>query len=331
MTQVVRLTNTDGPSGLEIRDETVGEPGAGQLRIDMRAAGLNRSELMFMHGRYIVAPILPARIGVEGAGVISAVGPGVNGLQGGDAVCIFPGFDLTEYGVIAEQIILPADAVVPKPANLSFEEAAAVGMAYPSVYGGLVQCGRMQSSDVVVIVAASSGLGLAAVEFAKAHGATVIGTSRTLDKADAIKAAGADHVIATDEEDFVERVRELTGGQGFDLALDSLSGPFVEKLVEAAAHEARIIEFGALSMTPGSFGPYPVIAKGLSIIGFHVVYNLFDYPDRRETAMEYVMARVASGQFKPSIDRVFSLNETVAAYEYLAGNTQEGKVIIRLG
>lgn len=330
MTKVARFHAAEGPDHLSIDKESIGQPGKGEVRISMRAAGLNRSEWLFMHGQYLEEPNPPSRIGVEGAGVVEAVGEGVNDVKPGDEVCIWPTYSCADYGVIAESAIVPAHALVPKPDNLSFPEAAAIGMAYPTVYGGLVTMGGLKSGETAVITAASSGVGLAGVQVAKAQGATVIATSRTLDKADSIKAAGADHVIATDEEDLAERIMEITGGKGFDVAIDPVSGSFLEMLANAAAHEARIVEYGALSMAPATFPLFPAIAKGLQVMGFHVCWNLFDFPDRRAAAVADITKHISSGAYKPKLDKEFSLDEIADAYRYLASNTHEGKIIIRM-
>lgn len=330
MTKVAIFDKPDGPDHLKIIDQDVGAPGPGEVLVNMRAAGLNRSEWLFLHGQYLAQPKLPSKIGVEGAGIIEAVGDGVSNFTAGDEVCIVPAFSPADYGVIAQQAIVPASALMAKPKNLSFAEAAAIGMAYPTVYGGLIQAGGLQAGDTVVITAASSGVGLAAVQVAKAHGATVIGTSRTHAKAQVIKDAGADYVIATDEEDFEARVQEITGGKGFDVAVDAVSGPFLELLAAAAAHEATIVEYGALSMAPVNYPLFPAIAKGLRVIGFHLVWNLFDFPDRRDTAIADITEKLASGVYRPVLDKHFPLEDTANAYRYLASNSQQGKVIITM-
>lgn len=330
MTKVARFHKAEGPDHLRIEEEDIGQPSKGEVRVSMRAAGLNRSEWLFMHGQYLEQPNPPSRIGTEGAGVVESIGEGVSNVKQGDEVCICPTYSCSDYGVIAESAIVPAHALIPKPDNLSFQEAAAIGMAYPTVYGALVTMGDLKSGDTAVITAASSGVGLAGVQVAKAQGAMVIATSRTLAKADSIKAAGADHVIATDEEDLAERIMEITGGKGFDVAIDPVSGPFLEMLANAAGHEARIVEFGALSMAPVTFPLFPAIAKGLKIMGFHVCWNLFDFPDRRATAVADITKHISSGAYKPKLDKEFSLNETADAYRYLASNAHEGKVIIRI-
>jgi len=330
MARIVRFDAIGGPENLKIVEEDPAAPGAGEVLVDVKAAGLNRAEYMFLQGQYLVQPNLPSRIGVEGAGVIIAVGPDVEEYKVGDEVSITPNMSPAEYGVLGEVALVPVAALAPKPAGISFEHAAALWMAYPTAYGGLVEVGglKQDAGQVVVISAASSSVGLPAIQIAKSHGATVIATSRGTSKKDAIMAAGADHLIATGEEDFVARVMEITDGNGFDIAFDPIAGPFLETLGNGAAVEATIVEYGFLSMSDTAFPLSPAIGKGLRICGFHLLFNLFQHPDRTERALANLGAGFANGTYVPVIDRVFPLADVADAYRHMAGNQQIGKIIV---
>ncbi len=330
MTRIVRFDAVGGPENLKIVEEEPAAPGSGEVLVDVKAAGLNRAEYLFLHGQYLVAPKLPSRIGVEGAGVIMAVGPDVSGYEVGDEVSITPNMSPAEYGVLGEVATVPVEALAAKPAGMSFEQASAVWMAYPTAFGGLVEVGGLNNGQgqVVVISAASSSVGLPAIQIAKAHGATVIATSRGTSKKDAIMTAGADHLIATGEEDFAARVMDITEGRGFDIAFDAVAGPFLEVLANGAAVEATIIEYGALSMSETAFPLFPAIGKGLRVCGFHLVYNLFQHPDRTERALANLSAGFANGTYVPVIDQVFPLAQVADAYRHMEGNQQIGKIIV---
>lgn len=330
MAKIARFSEIGGPDKLHLVDEEPPRPGTGEVLVDVRAAGLNRAEWLYLAGQYLVQPALPSRIGVEGAGVITAVGEGVSDYSVGDEVSITPNMSPAEYGVIGEFALVPVAALAPKAPNISFEQAAAIWMAYPTAYGGLVEVGGMRegANQVVVISAASSSVGLPAIQIAKAHGATVIATSRTSAKKDPILAAGADHLIATAEEDFTARVMDITDGRGFDIAFDPVAGPFLETLSSAAAIEATIVEYGALSLTETPFPLFPAIGKGLRVCGFHLVYNLFDHPDRTEKALAHLGARLADGTYTPVIDKVFPLAQVADAYRHMEANQQIGKIIV---
>lgn len=331
MARIVRFDQIGGPEQLKIVDEEPGQPAAGEVLVKVHAAGLNRAELLYMQGQYLVTPKLPSRIGVEGAGVIAALGPGVTGYAVGDEVSITPNMSPDRYGVIGETALIPVVALAPKAANVSFEVAAAIWMAYPTAYGGLVEVGglRAGAGQSVVITAASSSVGLPAIQIARAHGAKVIATSRGAAKKAALLAAGADHVIVTGEENFTARVMEITGGRGFDIAFDAVAGPFLETLAAAAAIEATIVEYGALAMAPTPFPLFPAIGKGLRVCGFHLVYNLFDHADRTQRALDHLSEKLADGTYTPVIDRVFALDQVAAAYQHMAAGDQIGKIIVK--
>lgn len=333
MARIVRFTEIGGPEKLHIVEEEPGQPGAGEVLVKVKTAGLNRAELLYMQGQYLVAPKLPSRIGVEGAGVIAAVGPGVTGYAAGDEVSITPNMSPDRYGVIGEYALVPVEALAPKAAAVSFEVAAAIWMAYPTAYGGLVEVGglRAGAGQHVVITAASSSVGLPAIQIAKAHGATVIATSRGASKKAALLKAGADHVIVTSEEDFAARVMDITNGRGFDLAFDAVAGPFLETLAAGAAIEATIVEYGALAMAPTPFPLFPAIGKGLRVCGFHLVYNLFQHADRTQRALAHLGANLANGTYAPVIDRVFTLDQVADAYRHMAAGDQIGKIIVTCG
>lgn len=330
MARIARFHEIGGPEKIQIVEEDPGSPGPGEVLVRVKAAGLNRAEWLYLHGQYLVEPKLPSRIGVEGAGVVEAVGEGVDGIAVGDEVSITPNMSPADYGVIGTHAVVPVQAVVPKAPNVSFEQAAALWMAYPTAYGGLVVVGGLRegAGQTVVISAASSSVGLPAIQIAKAHGATVVATSRGTSKKDAIMAAGADHLIATGEEDFAARVMDITGGRGFDIAFDPVAGPFLETLAAGAAVEATIVEYGALSLTDTPFPLFPAIGKGLRVCGFHLVYNLFDHADRTEQALAHLGAKLADGTYAPVIDRVFPLDEAADAYRHMEANAQIGKIIV---
>lgn len=330
MSKIVRFNSVGGPDVLEIIDEDLDSPKENEVLVNIKAAGLNRAEYLYMQGLYLVEPKLPSRIGVEGSGVIEAIGQGVTSFQVGQEVSITPNMSPAEYGVIGEKAIIPVQALAPKSPDVSFEEAAAIWMAFPTAYGGLVEVGGLKSgaAQYVVISAASSSVGIPAIQIAKAHGATVIATSRDFSKKDSLVNVGADHVIATSQEDFASRVMEITDGHGFDIAFDPVGGPFLEILANGAAVEATIVVYGALAMTDTAFPLFPAIGKGLRVCGFHLVYNLFDHPDRTERAMAHLGENLANGTYKPIIDKVFSLNEVSQAYEHMAAGKQIGKIIV---
>jgi NADPH:quinone reductase len=194
MPRVVRFHQTGGPEVLQIETIDVPPPGAGEVRIAVKALGLNRAESMFRLGQYLEQPTFPARLGYEAAGTVEAVGPGVTGLKSGDAVSTVPAFSQNQYGVYGDVAIVPAAAVAKHPPSLSWTEAAAIWMQYLTAYGALIEMARLGAGDTVLIPAASSSVGIAAIQIASMVGATPIALTRKHDKRAALTKLGAAHV-----------------------------------------------------------------------------------------------------------------------------------------
>jgi NADPH:quinone reductase-like Zn-dependent oxidoreductase len=327
MPKNVRFQEVGGPEVLRIEEETPKQPGKGEVRLKVWAVGLNRAESMFMRGQYVEPPKLPAGLGYEAAGVVEAVGPDVDKNWVGKRAAIIPSFSMNDYAMLGEEVIAPAAALGEYPAKLSPVEAAAVWMQYVTAYGALIAIAHLAIRDFVVIRAASSSVGIAAIEIAKAEGAISIATTRKSDKKAKLRSLGADHVIATEEEDIVARVKEITGGNGARVIFDPVAGPFLEKLGEAAATGGIVIEYGALSMQPTPFPLFAAIVKGLTIRGYTLM-EVTRNPEKLAVAKKYIYERLADGRFQPKIAKIFPFSQTVEAYKYLESNAQVGKVVI---
>ncbi len=206
MPKIVRFYENGGPEKLKIEQAPSQNPGPGEVRIKVQAAGLNRAELMYLSGHYLESSKLPSRIGYEVSGVVDAAGPDVDRAWVGKAVSTIPGFSMNRYGAISEEAIVPLSAAAEWPEGLSPVEAAAIWMQYMTAYGALVAIGMLRPGDVVILPAASSSVGLAAIEIVKDAGATSIATTRRSKKKQELLDLGADHVIATEEEDLPQRV-----------------------------------------------------------------------------------------------------------------------------
>jgi NADPH:quinone reductase len=327
MARVVRFHRTGGPEVLQIDELDVGAPGAGEIRLRVHALGLNRAEAMFRSGAYLEPPNLPARLGYEAAGEVEAVGPGVSDLKPGDAVSTIPAFSMNQYGVYGDTAIVPAHAVAKHPASLSWSEAAAIWMQYLTAYGALVPLGHLAAGDAVIITAASSSVGLAAIQIAKSLGAIPIATTRTGAKRDALLKAGAAHVIATQEQDLAAEVMRVTGNKGARLAFDPICGPGVEALAGALANQGTLFLYGALAPDPTPFPLFPALAKNLSFRGY-TLFTVTRDPAALEQGKRFVIDGIAAGHFKPIIARSFPLAEIVEAHRYLESNQQIGKIVV---
>src|SRR5499433_4361097 len=212
MAKIVRFHKLGGPEVLKIEDVPSREPSKGEVILSVQAVGLNRAESMFMHGYYLEPTQLPAMLGYEASGIVTAIGANVDSSWLNKRVSTIPAFSPNQYGVLGTEVIVPVHAVAEYPAHLTPIEATSIWMQYLTAYGALVEIGHVQQGEGVLITAASSSAGLAAIQIVKAEGALAIATTRTGAKRDALLALGADHVIVTEEEDVVARVNDLTGG-----------------------------------------------------------------------------------------------------------------------
>ena len=267
MAKIVRFHRIGGPEVLQIEEVSSREPGKGEAKLRVKAVGLNRAESLFMHGHYLESTQLPATLGYEAAGVVAGVGPDVDRGWLNKSVSTIPAFSLNRYGVIGDEVIAPVHSLAEYPEHLDPTEATAIWMQYMTAYGSLIEIGRLKKAEFVVITAASSSGGLAAIDTVKSEGAISIATTRKSDKRRGLLASGADHVIVTDEEDLVSRVREITGGAGARIIYDPIAGPLLDKLAEVAAPGATIFQYGLLSGEPTPFPLIPALQKGLTIRG----------------------------------------------------------------
>ncbi|MEV0994029.1 zinc-dependent alcohol dehydrogenase family protein [Nonomuraea sp. NPDC050202] len=329
MARTVVFRELGGPEVMRIEDVEVRDPGPGEVRIRVEAIGLNRSETLFRSGRYI-EPVkrFPATLGTEAAGVVEAVGAGVTGVRPGQPVSTVQTFSMNDYGVYGERMIVPAAAVLRRPEGIGAVEGAAVWMSYVTAYGALMETGGTRPGDTVVLNAASSSVGLAAIHVADRLGATPIALTRTAAKKEALLKEGAAEVIVTEqEEDVAERVLAATGGRGAELVLDAVAGPGVRDLTRAVADGGMLLVYGALSGQPT---PYPGIELGMPAVAMRT-YTMLETttrPERLRRAAAFVASGLRSGAFRPVVDRTFELDEIAGAHRYLESNAQVGKIVV---
>ncbi len=327
MPKIVRFYETGGAEVLKIEESPLVEPGEGEVRLAVKAIGLNRAEVMFRRGQYLENPELPSRLGYEAAGTVDAVGPGTSGIQIGDRVSTIPSFSMRTYGVYGESAVVPAYAAARYPGSLSPVEGAAIWMQYLTAYGALIEFGQLQKDAFVLITAGSSSVALAAIQIAKSVGALAIATTRGSGKKSFLRGAGADHVIVTEEEDLVEAVMAVTSGKGVSLVFDPVAGPLLGKLADAAAPGACIFEYGALSPAPTTFPLFSALAKGLTVRGY-TLFEIVRDPERLARGKRFVYKGIESCALKPVIDRTFPLESIVEAHRYMESNQQKGKIVV---
>jgi NADPH:quinone reductase-like Zn-dependent oxidoreductase len=327
MARIVRFHEFGGPEVLKIENIDVRPPGKGEVRIAVKALGLNRAEAMFRSGRYLEPAKLPARLGYEAAGIIESVGEGVMGLKVGDAVSTIPAFSMNEYGVYGDLALAPAAAVAKHPASLSWIDAAAIWMQYATAYGAIIEIAKLAAGDTILIPAASSSVGIAAIQLANSVEATPVALTRRSNKRGALLEFGAKHVIATEEQDLVAEVMKLTGGEGARVVFDPVGGPTIEKLVAAMAQYGILFEYGALSTEPTPLPLLDVLGKMLTIRGYMLLEFTTD-PAKLEKLKKYIVDGLSSGKLRPIVAKTFTFDQIVEAHRYLESNQQIGKIVV---
>ncbi len=327
MSKVVTFNRTGGPEVLEIVDVQVPAPGAGEVQIRVHAIGLNRAEIMYRNGQYVIEPEFPARLGYEAAGVVEAVGEHVESVAKGDVVSVIPSFMFSEYGMYGELVNAPAHAVVKHPGNLSFEQAAASWMMYVTAYGALVEYGNLQADQNVIIRAASSSVGLAAIQIANMLGAKPIALTRTSEKRDLLLKAGAAAVIATAEQDMVAEINQATQGEGAHIVFDPVGGPDVAKLMQTMAPQGIYFQYGALDSRDMVVPVFEILGKHLTLRGYEL-FEITTDAEKMARAKSFVTEGLRSGKLKPVIDKTFTLDDIADAHRYMEANGQTGKIIV---
>jgi NADPH:quinone reductase len=324
MTRIVRVHAFGGPDVLKIDEIELGDLKPGDVRLQVNAIGLNRVDALFRSGQFGNPP-LPATIGYEAAGVIKALGGDVKGFAVGDRVGVIPAPFMGTYG---EEIDYPAEFLVKLPDALSWEAAAATWMQYLTAYA-LIELAHIATGDIVIITAASSSVGLAAIQIANAVKAIPIAVTRSKSKREALSQHGARHVIVTDEHELGDAVRQITDGRGARVIFDAVAGSTLPGLVDAAAQDGAIIVYGSLGGEPAILPAGMAMMKHLTIRGF-TTRMIIDDAQRRAKAVGFILTGLGNGALRPVIDRVFAFDDVADAHRYLEANAQVGKIVVKV-
>ncbi|MBG6290157.1 zinc-dependent alcohol dehydrogenase family protein [Pseudomonas nitroreducens] len=328
-TRAVRFHQFGGPEVLRIEPVEGRQPGVNEVSIRVKALGLNRAEALLRTDRYIESPQFPSGLGLEATGVVEAVGSAVRGFAPGDAVSVLPPTSMQQDPTHAERLVVPQARLVKNPPGQAWSDAAATWMQYLTAYGALIQVAGLREGDFVVITAASSSVGLAAIQIARRAGAVPIAVTRTSAKREALLQAGAAEVIASEEENLRSRLLDISGKAGVRVVFDPVGGPIFEPLTAAMAEGGILIEYGGLSPEPTPFPLFEVLSRSLVLRGYRV-YEVLEDPLRLQEAEDYILAGLADGSLRPVIARTFAFDEIVEAYRYLESNQQFGKVVVTL-
>jgi len=332
------ITENGGPEVLRIEQRADPEPRPGQVRVAVRAAGINFADLMARVGIYPDAPKPPSVIGYEIAGEVESLGDGVEGLAVGDRVIAG-----TRFGGYAELVAANAANVLPLPDGWSFEEGAALPVNYATAYAGLVRYGALREGERALIHAAAGGVGIAATQIAKLRGAEVFGTA-SAGKHDAIRAQGVDHPIDYRSQDFRREVRRITGQKRpLDLALDAVGGASFRKSFSLLRAGGRLVPFGASSAMKGEsrdiraslkmlattpvFHPFQLMSSSRAVIGLNLL-TLWDDRGSIDEYIEPLRAWAEAGQIRPVVAEAFPLERGADAHRYVGEGRNIGKVVL---
>jgi NADPH2:quinone reductase len=312
-----------GPGSLRREELEAVSADPGQVVIDVSATGCNFFDILITQGKYQVRPELPFSPGAEVAGTVREVGEGVERFAVGDRVSA-----LLAYGGFASTVVAPQERVFSMPSQMTFEEAAALGVVYQTSYVGLVHRANLRQGETLLVHAAAGGVGLAAVQIGAALGARVLGTAGTPDKLDLVKQNGADVALNYRDEDWVERVNELTDGRGADVIYDPVGGDTFDLSTKCVAFEGRILIIGFASGRIPSAKMNRVLVKNFSLVGLHWGLYFEKNPQVLQDAQEAISRLYAARKIAPVVSATYPLVDAEVALAALGARKTTGKIVL---
>jgi NADPH:quinone reductase len=311
------------PETLVVEGVPSPKPAAGQVRIAIRAAGVNFADTLVIEGKYQEKPPFPFTPGAEFSGDIVELGAGVQGLRVGDRV-----MGTSSIGAFAEELVAPVDAIMTIPDRMGYAEAAGFPIVYGTSHGALDWKARLQKGEWLLVHGAAGGVGLTAVEIGKAMGATVVATASAPEKLEVARAHGADHVIDYTKENFRDRVKDLTGGRGVDVVYDPVGGDVFDQSLRCIAWGGRLVVIG---FAAGKIQQVPanlLLVKNCDALGFYWgSYRKFN-PELVRRSFEQLARWFEEGKLKPHVSHTLGLEEVARAFELLRTRKATGKVVL---
>lgn len=299
-------------------------PGPGDVLIKVRAAGVNRPDVMQRRGRYPPPPGVSDIPGLEVAGTVEAVGDGVSGWSSGDKICA-----LVAGGGYAEFCLAPSPQCLPIPRGMDFVAAAAIPETFFTVWTNVFERGKLKAGESILVHGGSSGIGTTAIQLARAFEARVFATAGSPDKCAACERLGAEQCINYRETDFVEAIRELTGGVGVNVVLDIVGGPYLQKNLDALAVEGRLVQIGVLGGAKTELNVAVIMQKRLTVTGSTLrVRPIADKAAIAAAVREHVWPLLESGAVKPLIYATFPLRDAAAAHRLMESSAHIGKIVL---
>ncbi len=340
--RAVVITRHGGPEVLQVEERPDPPVGPGEVRVAVRASGINFADLMARSGMYPDAPAPPCVIGYEVAGEVESVGVGVDSVSEGDRVVA-----ATRFGGYAERVTVPAGQALPLPKKLSFDQGAAFPVTYGTAYAALVIMGGLREGDRALIHAAGGGVGISATQIAKSRGAEVFGTA-SASKHDAIRAQGVDHPIDYRTQDFAAEVMRITGGDGVDVIIDALGPESFRKDYRILRPGGRMIMYGIADLQTGDRRDIPAVARNLARMPFATVpwwkslsmmnenkgvfgLNMLHWWDQEgniDRLTEPLIEGLEKGELQPVVAQTFPFDRAGDAHRFIQERRNVGKVVL---
>ncbi len=333
----VWITKVGGPEVLEVREAKDPEPGDGQVRVRVHAAGVNFADCMARIGLYPDAPKLPAVVGYEVAGVVDKLGPGVSQPTVGTRV-----LGMTRFGGYSEMVVIPADMAVPMPDDLTFEQGAAIPVVYLTAWTMLIWLGNVHKGEKVLVHAAAGGVGQAALQICQVRGAEVIGTA-SKSKHARLRELGVAHTIDYTTEDFEAEVARITKGRGVDIVLDAVGGESFAKSYRSLAPLGRMYVFGGSGFAPKGtrnvlsvlkafvalpkFKPMTMMSENRGVHGVNMGH-LWKETDKLRGMLDDIMLLVREKKLAPVVDKSFPFDTAGEAHKHIQDRKNFGKVVL---
>ena len=312
-----------GPEQLRVADVALRDPGPGEVKVQVRAAGVNFPDVLIIQRKYQVQPDLPFTPGGEVAGVVAEVGPGVEGLHPGDRVAAF-----CSLGGFAEAVIVPAQACVTLPESVAFEPASAFLLAYGTAWHALRDRAAMREGETLLVLGAAGGVGLAAIDIGRAMGARVIAAASSADKLAVCRSYGADETIDYQVEDLRGAIARLTGKQGPDVVFDPVGGHFAEPAFRSIGWGGRYLVIGFANGDIPSLPLNLPLLKGASVVGvFWGAYTKRE-PERNREAVAQMLDWIGESRLRPLVSKTYTLDQAPQALQDMAARKVVGKVVI---
>jgi len=321
--KAILCTEWGGPEKLSVGEAEPPSPGAGEVVIDVKAAGVNFADTVIIQGTYQLKPDFPFTPGLEVAGTVAQLGDGVDNVSIGDRAVGIP-----NIGAFAEQVVVKAPAVVRIPDAMDFETAASFAVAYSTSHMALGYRAGLKEGETLLIFGAAGGVGLTAVEIGKIMGANVIACASTQKKLDLCKDMGADHVINYSDEDIRERVKEITGGKGANVVYDPVGGAAFDAAMRAINWEGRIVVVGFASGDFNQARTNILMVKNIEVMGFYWGSYSIHKPSAIGESMGELIRMWENGQLKPHISHTLPLEQAGDALALMMGRKSTGKMVL---